>query len=243
MREYLSHRQSYLFEIIRLEAPPSDRKCTKCKHGAGTIRCRDCCHAHFYCTSCCLSIHAVQPYHRIQRFNGHYFEKCDLDELGLAIDIRPHTGGCVYNPSSGQAHRGVHSEDESDWGDDDETIGPEQGDFHSIPNIQITHQGIGVRRMVIISSMGICKRSVQFCTCSNAPKKDIQLLRCRLFPATATIPSTAFTFEVLDHFRLDSLECNTAAMKFMTKLTRMTNEIYPSKVPVWCLSSFVLTTC
>lgn len=230
MREYVKHRQSYIFELIRLEAPPQDRRCTLCNKPGGAYRCRDCYHPSFYCTSCCLSTHAEEPYHRIQRFNGEYFERYDLDKLGVLIDIRPHSGECVYNKAGVS---GLHGTYNDNWdSDDDETFGQESDVFQSIPNVNTPHQSIGTRRMVIVSSTGICNRSVRFCTCTNASDKHIQLLRFRLYPATSHTPTTAFTFEVLDHFRLDALECNTAALGFMSKLTRMTNEVFPSTVPV-----------
>lgn len=226
MREYLKHRQSYLFELIRLEAPPVDRKCTLCKFDSGIFRCRDCCRPHFYCTSCCLSAHAAEPFHRIQRFNGQYFERHDLNQLGLTIDIRSHAGECTSTSADSSSTNRAHFnpfDDDSDWTDDDETV------FHTSSDVQ---ESTSCRNLVIVTSTGIFKRSVRWCTCPNTPKPHIQLLHSRLFPSTRQKPSTAFTFEVLDHFRLDALECNTAAMNFMSKLTRMTNEVFPSTVPV-----------
>jgi hypothetical protein len=60
----------------------------------------------------------------------------------------------------------------------------------------------------------------------------VQLLRAKLFPASFIHPETAFTFDVLDHFRIDALECKTAAMNFMSKIARISNEAFPATVPV-----------
>ena len=57
-------------------------------------------------------------------------------------------------------------------------------------------------------------------------------MRAKLFPASMIRPETAFTFEVLDHFHLDALECKTAAMNFMSKIVRISNEAFPGNVPV-----------
>jgi hypothetical protein len=72
----------------------------------------------------------------------------------------------------------------------------------------------------------------------------VQLVRAKLFPASFKHPETAFTFEVLDHFHIDALECKTAAMNFMSKIVRISNEAFPGKVPVrqpicshYCLSN------
>lgn len=87
--------------------------------------------------------------------------------------------------------------------------------------------------LTIVSSTGIFTRSVRWCTCTKSPDQRVELLlRAKLFPASFKNPKTAFTFEVLDHFQIDALECKTAAMNFMSKLGRITNEAFPSRVPV-----------
>jgi hypothetical protein len=118
-----------------------------------------------------------------------------------------------------------NDDDDSDWEDIDEAS-------KGIPTSQSSYLVPNFRKLVIVSSTGIFRRTVRWCMCEGAVTKDIQLLRCRIFPATFKNPSSAFTFEVLDHFRLDSLECNNAAMNFMSKLVRITNEVFPSTVPV-----------
>ena len=99
--------------------------------------------------------------------------------------------------------------------------------------------------LTIVWSTGIFTRSVQWCTCTKSPDQCVQLLlHAKLFPATFKNPKTVFTFEVLDHFWIDALECKTAAMNFMSKLGRITNEAFPSQVPVsgpmvgWCSHTY-----
>src|SRR6202050_2530441 len=87
--------------------------------------------------------------------------------------------------------------------------------------------------LTVVSSTGIFKCSVRWCNCTKSPDQYVQLLLCaKLFPASFKNPKTAFTFEVLDHFQINALECKTAAMNFMSKLVRITNEVFPSRVPV-----------
>ncbi|KAG1792281.1 uncharacterized protein HD556DRAFT_1309358 [Suillus plorans] len=45
------------------------------------------------------------------------------------------------------------------------------------------------------------------------------------------IAKTAFTFQVLDNFLLDNLECGTSAMNYYNKLRRMTTSVFPHLVP------------
>jgi hypothetical protein len=86
--------------------------------------------------------------------------------------------------------------------------------------------------MVIPHSTGIFQHQVHFCSCPGAVQKHIQLFRAGLFPASIQSPKTAFTFDVLDHFRVDAMECKTSAMSFFQKLQCFTNNAFPHTVKV-----------
>ncbi|KAG2109773.1 hypothetical protein BD769DRAFT_1630399 [Suillus cothurnatus] len=55
---------------------------------------------------------------------------------------------------------------------------------------------------------------------------DIQMFRHGFFPASFNRPKTVFTFQVLDDFLLDNLECGTSAMNYYSKLRRMTSSMF-----------------
>jgi hypothetical protein len=86
----------------------------------------------------------------------------------------------------------------------------------------------------MVDSAGIFVHLVKWCRCNGASKQDkhLQLLRHRLFPSTTFKPQTAFTFNVLDEFLIDSLECKTSASSFYSKLRRLTNNAFPDTLPV-----------
>src|ERR1700742_2685525 len=86
--------------------------------------------------------------------------------------------------------------------------------------------------LIFVSSTGIFKCWVKWCRCPNTSKPYVQLLQAKLFLASFTRPNMAITFDVLDHFRIDALECKTAVMNFMSKLVRISNEAFPADVPV-----------
>jgi hypothetical protein len=90
-------------------------------------------------------------------------------------------------------------------------------------------------QVLFVASTGIHKRKVKWCQCPNAPEHHIQLFRIHLFSATTSRPSTAFTFDVLDQFYIEAMECKTAAYNFFNKLRRLTSNAFPASVPVWCL--------
>jgi hypothetical protein len=72
-----------------------------------------------------------------------------------------------------------------------------------------------------------------FCGCKELPiNKARQLMRFRLFPATAKDPSTAFTFSVLKEFSLHNLESKKAAYDYLGALLHLTDNGFTSDVPV-----------
>jgi hypothetical protein len=94
--------------------------------------------------------------------------------------------------------------------------------------------GTGFRRneFVFVANSGIYRRSVQRCVCPNAPETHIQLLQMWFFPATLKRPSTAFTFNVLNQFHIEAMECKTSVHNFYSTLRRVTNNAFPSSIPV-----------
>ena len=66
----------------------------------------------------------------------------------------------------------------------------------------------------------------------DLPPHHIQLFRHGLFSASVIHPKTAFTFDVLDNFYMDAMECKTVGLSFFQKLRRFTNNTAPASVPV-----------
>jgi len=86
--------------------------------------------------------------------------------------------------------------------------------------------------LVIAHSNGVFHHHIQWCACPGSPPHHIQLFRHGLFSASVIQPKTAFTFDVLDHFYMDAMECKTAGLSFFQKLRRFTNNAAPASVPV-----------
>ncbi|KAM6503384.1 hypothetical protein JOM56_000327 [Amanita muscaria] len=88
-------------------------------------------------------------------------------------------------------------------------------------------------RFTILDSAGIFVHHVRWCRCNGVAVEDkhLQLVRARLFPSSITKPQTAFTFDVLDQFLIDALECKTSAMSFYQKLRRLTDNAFPNLLP------------
>jgi hypothetical protein len=119
------------------------------------------------------------------------------------------------------------------WEDiEDEDVQPDEADYvmaeEDVDNVSPTRR----TSMVFVDTSGIYRRNVHWCQCSTAAPRDIQLLNMRLFPATSSRPTTAFTFLVLDQFYIDAMECKTSAFNFYSKLRRLTDNNFPHLIPV-----------
>ena len=153
-------------------------------------------------------------------WNEHFFERSDILAHDLTLNLSHYPDDCPSIPldTDGQTLFDTEVSDEAD---------------EFVEHSESTPHFGSRSNLIIISSTGIFQRSVRWCHCAKKTDQYVQLLlRARLFPASFKNPKTAFTFEVLDHFLIDSLECKTAAMNFMSKIRRMTNEAFPSCVPV-----------
>ncbi|KAI6125608.1 hypothetical protein EDD16DRAFT_1517081 [Pisolithus croceorrhizus] len=112
------------------------------------------------------------------------------------------------------------------WSDPDpEESGYVTGDGPS------NHRKSSQFQMTIVHTEGIFSHEVLVCKCPGPDPNDwhLDLLHQRLFPANISKPKTAFTFDVLDHFLIDALECMTSAMSFYQKLKRFTNNAFPER--------------
>jgi hypothetical protein len=163
--------------------------------------------------------HKLLPFHRIQKWNGKYFAKTTLHDQGYVLHLGHHGGMCP--------------DTEDPWLDVEETL-------PGMDNVDLLQDGIEEQTknvledglVNIVHTTGVFKHKVRWCQCQSAPDKTVQLFELRLFPASHLKPETAFTFDVLEHFHIDAMECKTAAASFIKKLRRLTNNAFPHMVPV-----------
>src|ERR1700736_3902452 len=66
----------------------------------------------------------------------------------------------------------------------------------------------------MVDKSGVHRLRVRPCLCTNRAPPDLQFLDMGLFPSSLKRIETAFTFGVLDDFRMDNLECKTAGSKY-----------------------------
>ena len=169
-----------------------------------------------------MDSHKLQPFHRIKMWNGMFFAKTTLHDQGFIIHL---------------GHRGQMCSDTEDLWMDMHEDAPVAEDIADIDLLQDSTDGkvnsvIDDSVVNIVHTTGVFKHKVRWCQCKNAPEKTVQLFQMQLFPASHLRPETAFTFDVLDNFHIDAMECKTSAASFMKKLCRLTNNAFPHTVPV-----------
>jgi CxC2 like cysteine cluster associated with KDZ transposases len=187
-------------------------KCVSCSLRPGILRCPDCFGSPVWCKECMLSSHRFLPFHRIQAWTGKYFSKSSLFEQGFVIYLGHHGQPCPEHAWEDVTTVGVDEVEEEVHADGAWNTG-------------------GQDTAVIAHSNGIFQHHIQWCACHRSAHHHVQLFRHGLFSASLVCPKTAFTFDVLDHFYMDAMECKTAGFSFFQKLRRLTNNSAPGSVP------------
>lgn len=214
-----------LRELMHLESPPASLTCVKCCQNDGSYICQDCTCKRFLCGTCCAAEHIYLSFHRLRKWNGCHYEAVDLGEIGHVVFLGHNGDRCPAIGDISFKHIPVVEEYDIEWEED------EDADIEVVagPNGQTISYGTPITAVTVA---GVFPRTVQWCRCQNAPERWVQLLRHSFFPASFDKPATIFTFDVLDHFTHDLLECKTSAMNFYNKIKRITNNAFPSQVPV-----------
>ena len=212
-------RESFLQLLLEMEVQSGNSSCNKCGSGDGQFQCSNCIGDMVHCRNCLMESHKLLPFHRIKMWNGKYFVKTTLRDQGFIIHLGHHGQMC--------------SDTEDLWMDIFEDAPIEEdidllqdqmdGKMNNVMDDTIVN---------IVHTTGVFKHKVRWCRFKNAPEKTVQLFQMQLFPASHLRPETAFTFDVLDNFHIDAMECKTAAASFMKKLCRLTNNTFPHTVPV-----------
>ena len=91
MQQYVDRVDAFLEALLFREAMPGGPKsCRHCGNAVAIWRCRDCVLATPRCRSCMRQYHKENPFHRIERWNGSYYQKAELREVGTYLLIRHH---------------------------------------------------------------------------------------------------------------------------------------------------------
>lgn len=222
LSECLQFRDCYTAEILDLEKPPANQMCLRCHSQQGYFRCKECVSRGLFCRTCCFTVHRNTPLHHIEKWTGQFFDATSLNQEGFVLHLGHDGEPCPTNQIT-RDREGVQP------GSSDEDEG--ESDAGEVPLAGWEKQDR--QCLVIVDTSGVHQLRIGWCQCETAAEPHIQLLRNRFFPASIKRPSTAFTFTLLDHFHIDSVECKTSASSFFSKLRRLTNSSSPHSVPVF----------
>lgn len=99
------------------------------------------------------------------------------------------------------------------------------------------------KELVVVHINGVHQLNVLFCACEPRAARPEQLLRSSLFPASWDKVETVFTFQLLKHHHLETLQSRTTSHDYWAMLRRLTDNTRPDGVPVSCLfRSFSILT-
>ena len=199
-----------------MEHLPINTSCKQCMDKVGQFRCMDCFGQPLLCHLCCLEAHSSLPFHSIEKWTGKFFKKTSLNVEGFILHLG-HGGSCCPANVTSATEPEVAEAEEGDIVDEVLLEGWEPRDK---------------RTLVIVDVSRVHQLNISWCCCPSAPDHVTQLFEHRLFPASTSRPSTAFTFSVLEYFHVDAVECKTSASSFSTKLRRLTDFSSPQSVPV-----------
>src|SRR6202158_2105730 len=104
-------RNLYLHEFLDRKA--SKQVCISCKKEANW-RCLDCFASTAYCAECCRTSHCRDPFHRIERWTGTFYEPSWLWKVGLVIQLGHEGDRCPNGSSNLSADLDI---DEEEWFD------------------------------------------------------------------------------------------------------------------------------
>ncbi|KIJ89697.1 hypothetical protein K443DRAFT_117632 [Laccaria amethystina LaAM-08-1] len=104
LNEWLNFRATFLDEALRHDGLGDfigHTMCSSCGKVPGTIKCKDCQTGRMLkCTECVVASHRTLPLHLIERWNGEFFDKDTLQNLGHRYQLG-HSGAPCPCPQPG----------------------------------------------------------------------------------------------------------------------------------------------
>jgi hypothetical protein len=177
---------------------------------------------------CCREGHRHNPLHRIECWVDGAWQPAWLWHVGTVICLGHGLDAC---PAVGRSRAALEEEVITLTAADL----PSTRAYKKDPTLgaKPLAGALGKRLVVaIVHTNGFHHLPVHLCECSNAPPKDIQLLKAGLYPITSAQTQTVFTFQVLKHFHLLKVDAHLAVEQYCDTLRRLTDDIFPDKTLV-----------
>ncbi|KAH8112018.1 hypothetical protein DFH11DRAFT_1512109, partial [Phellopilus nigrolimitatus] len=104
--EWLPFRANYIDELVRHDGCASNTSCHMCSSADAPWRCVDCYGTPSTCQTCLMDSHKRLPLHRIEKWNGMFWEKSTLRSLGCKVHLG-HAGEPCASPIHELGHTGI----------------------------------------------------------------------------------------------------------------------------------------
>ncbi|KAK0497621.1 hypothetical protein EDD18DRAFT_1351389 [Armillaria luteobubalina] len=104
LHRWIREIDSYLAELLRLETRTGSEICGSCEQNqpAG-FRCCSCFNGRNLCRECMVNQHQDAPFHRIEEWNGTFYSRITLQDMGLKVQLGHLSGeACPYPRASGR---------------------------------------------------------------------------------------------------------------------------------------------
>ncbi|TFK80385.1 hypothetical protein K466DRAFT_455186, partial [Polyporus arcularius HHB13444] len=185
-------------------------------------RCVTCHGRPTFCKDCCYAVHAKHPLHRVEFWQGAFFQPAWLRQVGVQVHCGHGGDPCPELQRYSQPNdTAINVEDLPSVGEP-----LRQQPWSTTPTAFAND-----RMVVVVDTDGIQELPFTFCACPGAARPDLQLLDLGLYPASESRPTTVFTNRLLDDFLLSNKECNASARSYFNALRRRTNNAFPHMVP------------
>ena len=111
MEQFSKHLDKLQAAILSTEIDDDAGRLCECTKEVAVYRCVDCSFSRVLCRSCINETHYSNPFHRVQKWTGFFFERIPLSELGRSIKLGHRGQPCPnrLQGSEGRATKVVHS--------------------------------------------------------------------------------------------------------------------------------------
>ncbi|KAH6904757.1 hypothetical protein BKA70DRAFT_1431656 [Coprinopsis sp. MPI-PUGE-AT-0042] len=240
MQQWIPKINNHLQVLYASETHNPSIGCYKCGSVDAIWKCVTCFASPLLCTHCCKEEHDTRPFHPIKMWTGQFYENSWLWKVGVAI-YAGHGGKCcpratpITSPSLSaedfQKAAKSRSQNHCDFSyAASQQLGVQEHCFETV----IVHVN-GIHHLPLVPCQCPSSESEGMADSDKKKASDdslvVHLLKLGLFPSSFKTVTTMFTFEVLDDFLLQALECNTSGLHYHSKLQRMTNHDFPHVVP------------
>ncbi|KAF8961009.1 hypothetical protein BDZ97DRAFT_1665083 [Flammula alnicola] len=232
--QFVERIDDLLEALLSREALPIEHsRCSHCNENLHAVwRCQDCSLASPLCRKCMRHTHQDNPMHKIQRWTGTHFRSAELWEVGTYIlaDDSTVVGDADADVAALPSYLPPppNADDDADAAPTADLFAGDQsgGTSGHIP----TADAFNNSYVRVVHTNGIHHLAMVSCRCRGPDQLPVDLVACRLLPASFHRIRTLFSAQALDYFRLCNLELKASAYQFYQLLRRLTMPMAPADV-------------